>query len=89
MARSPVPGVHVPLSRKRPTDPDGFETIREMRRRGDAANDACFSRPQGAFGVRQIAAAFKNGLMCSFFKVFLKAAASCRTKALLPKTMRH
>jgi hypothetical protein len=31
-------------------------------------NAAWFSRPQGAFGVRQLAAAFENVPMCLFFK---------------------
>jgi hypothetical protein len=31
-------------------------------------NASWFTRPQGAFGVRQLAAAFENGSTCLFFK---------------------
>jgi hypothetical protein len=36
---------------------------------------AAAQRPEGAFGVRQLAAAFINGPICPFFKDSIKAAA--------------
>jgi hypothetical protein len=46
---------------------------------GVPPNAAYFLSPQGAFGVRQLAAAFQKRSKSMFFTSLLKAAASCRT----------
>jgi hypothetical protein len=51
---------------------------------GETLNAAYFLRPQGAFGVRQQAAAFQKRSKPMFFTSLLKAAASCRTPKASP-----
>jgi hypothetical protein len=50
-----------------------------------------FLRPQGAFGVRQLAAAFESGPTCPFFKGSLESGSKLpHSKSFAsPKTMRH
>jgi len=43
-----------------------------------------FCARKGAFGVRQLAAAFESNPMARFSRVCLKAAASCRTPKASP-----
>jgi hypothetical protein len=55
-----------------------------------SANAACFLRPQGAFGVRQLAAAFNKQVKNMDFERFLKRqqAAALRRRRL-PNEMRQ